>query len=228
MVAAKLGVEGYDEAGYTDFIASDGKVYGQVRQTGIFSFVRIYESGHEVPFYQPLASLEMFERVIRRRDVATGRFYLGDFEEEGEDYDGEGDDYEGDDNGGYDDSQYDDGEEDGSESWASNGGNSYRTNGPFVSTFREGNGTVQLEVLSPNATYNPDLNGPNPTPKNASSTATVGSGGRGSPQVQYAGARRMGWVRARGQIVPIDRVIKRSRGNAFKPSSGGAAFKPWA
>jgi len=35
-----------------------------VKQSGHFAFVRIYESGHEVPFYQPLASLEMFERAI--------------------------------------------------------------------------------------------------------------------------------------------------------------------
>jgi len=34
--------------------------------------VRIYESGHEVPFYQPLAALEMFERALLRKDIATG------------------------------------------------------------------------------------------------------------------------------------------------------------
>jgi hypothetical protein len=51
---------------------SDGIVHGQVRQSDLFSFVRIYESGHEVPFYQPLASLELFERVLNRKDIATG------------------------------------------------------------------------------------------------------------------------------------------------------------
>lgn len=29
-------------------------------------------AGHAVPFYQPLASLEFFERVIKRKDIATG------------------------------------------------------------------------------------------------------------------------------------------------------------
>ena len=30
----------------------DGTEYGEVRQYGNFSFARIYESGHEVPYYQ--------------------------------------------------------------------------------------------------------------------------------------------------------------------------------
>jgi hypothetical protein len=47
---------------------SDGIVHGQVKQSGKFSFTRIYESGHEVP----VVSLEMFERVINGLDVATG------------------------------------------------------------------------------------------------------------------------------------------------------------
>lgn len=35
--------------------------------------MRIYESGHEVPFYQPLAALELFERALARKDIATGK-----------------------------------------------------------------------------------------------------------------------------------------------------------
>lgn len=35
--------------------------------------MRIYESGHEVPFYQPLAALELFERALGRKDIATGK-----------------------------------------------------------------------------------------------------------------------------------------------------------
>jgi len=43
-----------------------------VKQAGKFSFVRIYESGHEVPFYQPLVALSIFERAINGKDIATG------------------------------------------------------------------------------------------------------------------------------------------------------------
>ena len=62
----------FDKAGYVNVTTSDGVVHGQVKQSGAFSFVRIYESGHEVPFYQPLISLEIFERAIAGRDIATG------------------------------------------------------------------------------------------------------------------------------------------------------------
>lgn len=48
-------------------------MHGQVRQSNLYSFVRIYESGHEVPFYQPLAALELFERALARKDIATGK-----------------------------------------------------------------------------------------------------------------------------------------------------------
>ncbi|KAL8703196.1 MAG: hypothetical protein Q9201_003615 [Fulgogasparrea decipioides] len=58
-------------AGYAPFIV-DGAEYGEVREYGNFSFLRIYEAGHEVPFYQPLASLEYFRRVLNNRDIAQG------------------------------------------------------------------------------------------------------------------------------------------------------------
>ena len=38
-------------AGYEAMMV-DGTEYGEVRQYGNFSFARIYESGHEVPYYQ--------------------------------------------------------------------------------------------------------------------------------------------------------------------------------
>lgn len=58
-------------AGYAPFVV-DGTEYGEVRQYGNYSFMRIYEAGHEVPFYQPLASLAMFSRVLGNVDIATG------------------------------------------------------------------------------------------------------------------------------------------------------------
>lgn len=52
---------------------TDAIVHGQVKQSSNFAFARIYESGHEVPFYQPLAALELLERAICGEDIATGK-----------------------------------------------------------------------------------------------------------------------------------------------------------
>lgn len=94
-------------------------VHGQVKQAGHFAYVRIYESGHEVPFYQPVAALEMLERIIAGKDIATGTFVPS---------------------------------------------RTFVTAGTKESTYREGNATVQWEVLPVSATYNTTLNGPNPVP----------------------------------------------------------------
>lgn len=48
-----------------------------MKQAGKFSFLRIYESGHEVPYYQPVVALEMFERAICGKDIATGLQMVG-------------------------------------------------------------------------------------------------------------------------------------------------------
>lgn len=68
-------VPGYTDgsSGFANISTSDGVVHGQVKSAGKFSFVRIYESGHEVPFYQPLVALEMLNRTIRGYDIATGK-----------------------------------------------------------------------------------------------------------------------------------------------------------
>ena len=45
---------------------------------GNFSFTRIYESGHEVPYYQPIAALQLFNRTIFGWDIATGQIKVTD------------------------------------------------------------------------------------------------------------------------------------------------------
>ncbi|KAF2096817.1 peptidase S10, serine carboxypeptidase [Rhizodiscina lignyota] len=71
-------------AGYAPFKV-DGTEYGEVRQYGNFSFLRVYESGHEVPYYQPIAALAMFNRTISHLDIATGEDPLtADLSTEGE------------------------------------------------------------------------------------------------------------------------------------------------
>jgi carboxypeptidase D len=116
-VSKEINPPGFCDAGYTDIVTADGVTHGQVRQAADFAFVRIYESGHEVPFYQPLVALEMLTRVIGGRDIATGKVLVDDW---------------------------------------------YRTRGPLVSAYREGNATVQLTVVPVNATYNTTTNAPNP------------------------------------------------------------------
>lgn len=59
--------------GYVNISTSDLLVHGQARQSGAFAFVRIYDSGHEVPYYQPLTALAIFERAINGYDIATGQ-----------------------------------------------------------------------------------------------------------------------------------------------------------
>ena len=77
VVSNEVGQPGFATAGYVNISTSDSTVHGQVRQSGGFSFVRIYNAGHEVPFYQPLASLEIFERAIAGKDIATGTDMVG-------------------------------------------------------------------------------------------------------------------------------------------------------
>ncbi|KAH8889062.1 alpha/beta-hydrolase [Thozetella sp. PMI_491] len=61
----------FRSAGYAPFVV-DGKEYGATRQYGNFSFTRVYDSGHEVPYYQPEASLELFCRVLSHLAIADG------------------------------------------------------------------------------------------------------------------------------------------------------------
>jgi len=118
VVAQEVNAPDFSSAGYTNVTSSDNIVHAQVKQAGKFSFVRVFESGHEVPFYQPIMSLEMFDRAINGKDIATGRRTV---------------------KGGY------------------------KTSGPAKSTYREGNSTVQFEVVNATATYNTTLNGPDPS-----------------------------------------------------------------
>jgi carboxypeptidase C (cathepsin A) len=61
----------FRRAGYTPMTVN-GVEYGETREYGNFSFTRVYESGHEVPYYQPVAALALFNRTINMFDIATG------------------------------------------------------------------------------------------------------------------------------------------------------------
>jgi carboxypeptidase D len=116
-VAAQVNPNRWNTAGYVNLTTNDGVVHAQVKQAGKFSFTRVFESGHEVPFYQPLTALTMFDRAINGYDLATGRHVIPE-----------------------------------------NG--CFVTKGTEKSLYREGNATVQFEVVPTNLTYDPALNGP--------------------------------------------------------------------
>lgn len=61
----------FQQAGYTSLLV-DGVEYGETREYGNFSFSRVYEAGHEVPYYQPEASLQLFNRTLFGWDIAEG------------------------------------------------------------------------------------------------------------------------------------------------------------
>jgi hypothetical protein len=83
-----------------------------------------------VPFYQPLASLEIFERALGQVDIATGKEKISNNLD-------------------------------------------YKTVGTKTSDYREGNGTIQFEVIPDNATYNTILNAPDPVPTWPPAPSTV-------------------------------------------------------
>ncbi|GAB1191360.1 hypothetical protein APSETT444_000532 [Aspergillus pseudonomiae] len=70
-VAQWSGQEAFNNAGYTNLVV-DGTAYGETRQYGKLSFTRVWEAGHEVPYFQPAAALQIFNRTINGFDIATG------------------------------------------------------------------------------------------------------------------------------------------------------------
>ncbi|KAL4883624.1 Alpha/Beta hydrolase protein [Aspergillus karnatakaensis] len=67
----------FHEAGYTPLLV-DGTQYGETREFGNFSFSRVYEAGHEVPYYQPEAALQLFNRTLFGWDIAEGDVKIWD------------------------------------------------------------------------------------------------------------------------------------------------------
>ncbi|KAI8638022.1 Alpha/Beta hydrolase protein [Parasitella parasitica] len=48
-----------------------GKEVGQFQSTSLLTFIRVYEAGHEVPYYQPKTSLAMFDKWISNKSIYT-------------------------------------------------------------------------------------------------------------------------------------------------------------
>ncbi|KAL9619884.1 MAG: hypothetical protein Q9160_005531 [Pyrenula sp. 1 TL-2023] len=64
--------EDFRAAGYEGIQTNDSYIGGQVRQYGNLSFSRVYQSGHEVPSYQPETAYRIFMRALFNHDIATG------------------------------------------------------------------------------------------------------------------------------------------------------------
>lgn len=69
-------VRGYQSTfpatGYADIVVNNSYVGGAVRQYGNLSFSRIYDAGHQIPYYQPETAFAVFTRIIHGCDVSTG------------------------------------------------------------------------------------------------------------------------------------------------------------
>jgi hypothetical protein len=63
----------FKKAGYVDVKTNSSYVGGYVRQHGNLSFTRVFQAGHETPYYQPETAYQIFNRVMFDKDVATGQ-----------------------------------------------------------------------------------------------------------------------------------------------------------
>ncbi|KAM0242208.1 hypothetical protein ACHAP5_007295 [Fusarium lateritium] len=66
----------FRKAGYASIKTNCSSAGGFVREHGPVSFSRIFQSGHGVAAYQPELLSTIFERVMFRRDLATGKVDL--------------------------------------------------------------------------------------------------------------------------------------------------------
>ncbi|OTA99297.1 hypothetical protein M426DRAFT_257211 [Hypoxylon sp. CI-4A] len=62
----------FSQAGYADVTINDTLPVGQVRQHSLFSFTRVYQSGHMVPAYRHEVAYNLLNRTMQLKDVATG------------------------------------------------------------------------------------------------------------------------------------------------------------
>lgn len=66
----------FNAAGYAPVsllpIIPDQTAVGQVRQNGKLAFARVYQAGHEGPYYKPAVYFALFQRSILGLDLATG------------------------------------------------------------------------------------------------------------------------------------------------------------
>ncbi|KAH8881533.1 alpha/beta-hydrolase [Thozetella sp. PMI_491] len=65
--------DAFAAAGYAELVTSGSYIGGKVRQHGGLSFSRVFDAGHEVPYYQPETVYRIFSRTLGGCDIATGK-----------------------------------------------------------------------------------------------------------------------------------------------------------
>ncbi|KAF7298398.1 Carboxypeptidase [Mycena kentingensis (nom. inval.)] len=63
----------FRSAGYADLATNATYRGGVVRESGGLSFVRVFNAGHQVPYYQPETAHAIFTRAVLHTDIATGQ-----------------------------------------------------------------------------------------------------------------------------------------------------------
>lgn len=72
-LAKETSNSAFTSAGYAKIQTNETYIGGLVRQAGRLSFSRVFQAGHETPYYQPATAYEIFNRVMLGADVATGK-----------------------------------------------------------------------------------------------------------------------------------------------------------
>ena len=72
-ISLALGSTDFEKAGYAHIETNASYIGGLVRQHGNLSFARVFQAGHEVPYYQPETAYQVFNRIMFNKDIATGK-----------------------------------------------------------------------------------------------------------------------------------------------------------
>ena len=73
MTANWTGAPAYREAGYEEIHVNSSYIGGVAKQHDLLSFSRVFQAGHDVAWYQPETSFQIFNRAIFGHDIPTGR-----------------------------------------------------------------------------------------------------------------------------------------------------------
>lgn len=77
LAANWTGAAAYRQSGYEEIHVNSTYVGGVAKQHGLLSFSRVFQAGHDVSWYQPETSFQIFNRAIFGRDIPTGKKNLG-------------------------------------------------------------------------------------------------------------------------------------------------------